>query len=525
MPPPADDILRIGEHPGIRNLRFIVLASASLSAALGAPASIPFAALGAGDWSWPLGVLSVWLLFTAALLLGVSLAYGVIEWSPRQRTASLRRHPLSLRRRTVPIDAITQAWRSLSSGSNGAGYLVYRFTSTDGATSRVLVQGRPMSGLDAQGLRTLAAFVGDLPLEVPDAAGRAPRDGSGNAAGRDHDGSPALTERQQAIAVSLTTGGGKSRVGRDTLLEELATLIDFAELTDQIGFGDSSGNTPGTVEQGGTVEQAAMREQTGKRGQAGQRGQAETARAGARAPASHPRGGQPARATTRRRRGGIRALIAFVRSERLDRAWERDDAEALELLAANPSPTARIRRLLLRLLVGSIAIALLAIVGAVILEAVGARLLDADTNDIVALLFGCAILLSAVLYLAWCAAADADVRHRRRLARSWMAGRDDDERERGMAAPLLLAWGEPERRLRVAVASVLCLVGSTAIIAAFFVFSETELPRLTGVGVLVSGLALEVLGVVTFIRVTRGRRADAEEMVYMGGQRLLPPAN
>jgi hypothetical protein len=508
MPPPADDILRIGEHPGIRNLRFIVLASASLSAALGAPASIPFAALGAGDWSWPLGALSVWLIFTGGLVLGVSLAYGVIEWSPRQRTASLRRHPLSLRRRTVPIDTITQAWRSLSSGSNGAGYLVYRFTSTDGATSRVLVQGRPMSGLDAQGLRTLAAFVGDLPLEVPDAAGRAPRDGSGNAVGRDHDGSPALTERQQAMAVSLTTGGGKSRVGRDTLLEELATLIDFAELTDQIGFGNSSGSTPGTVEQGGTREQAAPRE-----------------RAGVRGPASHPRGGQPARPTTRRRRGGIRALIAFVRSERLDRAWERDDAEAVELLAANPSPTARIRRLLLRLLVGCIAVALVVIVGAVILKAVGARLLDADTNDIVALLFGCAILLSAVLYLGWCAAADADVRHRRRLARSWMAGRDDDERERGMAAPLLLAWGEPERRLRVAVASVLCLVGSTAIIAAFFVFTETELPRLTAVGVLVSGLALEVLGVVTFIRVTRGRRADAQEMVYLGAERLLPPAN
>jgi hypothetical protein len=452
MPPP-DDIVRVGIHPGITNLRFILLASAGLSPALGSLAAFPFAVLGAGDWSWPLGVLSAWLIFAGALVLGVSLGYGVIEWSPRLRIASLRRHAFSLRRRTVSIDTITEAWRSLSSASN-AGYLVYRFTSADGATTRVLVQGRPMSGLDAQGLSDLAAFVGELQLEVPDAAGRARRDGSGF---------PALTDRQRALAVSLTTGGGKSRVGRDTLLEELDDLIE-------------------------TVP-------------------------------------PPTSTTTRRPRGGIRALVATLRSERLDRAGQSDDAEALTILDANPSPAARIRRLLLRLLVGCIATGLVVLVAAVVLEAFDTGLLDADVNDVVALLFGCALLLSGVFYLAWCATADADVRHRRRLARAWMTARDDDERERGMAEPFLAAWGESDRRLRMALAFVACLVGSTAVIAAVIVFIDEELTVLAGVGVLAGGLVLEVLAVVLFVGTTRRRRADAEEMVHLGGQRLLPPAN
>jgi hypothetical protein len=461
MPPP-DDNVRVGIHPGITNLRFILLASAGLSPALGSLAAFPFAALGAGDWSWPLGVLSAWLIFAGALVLGVSLGYGMIEWNPRLRTASLRRHAFSLRQRTVSIDLITEAWRSLSSASN-AGYLVYRFASTDGATTRVLVQGRPMSGLDAQGLRDLAAFVGALPLEVPDAAGRAQRDGSGSRAGRDRDDGPALTDREQALAVSLTTGGGKSRVGRDTLLEELDNLLQAV------------------------------------------------------AP--------PARTTARRPRGGIRALVATFRSERLDRAGQRDDAEALTILAANPSSAARIRRLLLRLLVGCMATGLVVLLAAVVLEAFDTGLLDADVNDVVALLFGCALLLSGAFYLAWCAASDADVRHRRRLARSWLAARDHDERERGMAEPFLAAWAEPDRRLRMALAFIVFLVGSTAIIAAVIVFIDEELPVLAAAGILVGGLVLEVLGVVLFVGTTRKRRADAQEMVSLGGQRLLPPGN
>jgi hypothetical protein len=474
MPAPTDDTVRIGRHPGIQNLRFIAGASAGVGAALGAPASIPFAALGLGDWSWPLGVLAVWVVFGGGIALGVALAYDVIEFDPRERTATMRRRTLSFRRRTVPLDTITEAWRSLSSAPNGAGYLVYRFVSSDGATSRVLVQGRPMTGLDAHGLRDLAGFVGELPLEVPDAAARPARIGDGRGAADP----PALTERQRATAVSLTEGGGKSRVGRETLLTELHALIDAAEAAD----------SPYP---------------SGADGAAGSRG--------------------PAAQATRRQRGGIRGLIAAIKAERLERAWEEDDAEALELLASSVSPAARRRSLFLRLLVGCIGTGLAVVAVAIVLDAIDTTILRASGEDLVFLLVASAIVLSIAFYLAWCAAADADVRSRRDLARRWMAQRDDDERERGMATPLLLAWGEQAWRLRLSLAFIVCLVGATAIIAAYFVFSETGLPLLTSIGVLVSGLALEVAGVATFTSVTRRRRAEAEEMVHLGGRRLLPP--
>ena len=488
MPARDDDTVRIGTHPGLVNLRFIVLSAGTIGALLGSVASIPFDALGAGELSWPLGVLSVWLLFTTGLLLGVTLAYDVVEWSPSAHTVSLRRHALSLRRRTVPINTITEARRSLSSASNGADYVVYRFTSTLGATSRVLVKGTPMKGLDAPDLRRLAAFVSELQLEVPDAAAPAARAGSRDARGHVGDGIPPLTDRQLAAAVSRTTGGGSSRVGRDTLLEELDTLIRAAELRDPQG--DVSPNDP-------TASTAH-----------GKAGRAEL----------------PARAKDRRPFGGIRSLIAMIRSERFDRECLDDDAEALEVLAANPSPTARLRGVLMRALVGCIAAGLLVIAVAVVLEVVGARLLGSEANDVVALLVLCAMLLSFVLYLGWCAAADADVRHRRKLARSWMARRDDGERERGLAEPFVAAWEAQELRLRVAGAAIVIMIGSTAIVAAVIVFVTTTLPLLTSVGIFVSGAALTGAGIALFVGITRRRRADAEELVYLGGLRLLPPA-
>ena len=214
----------------------------------------------------------------------------------------------------------------------------------------------------------------------------------------------------------------------------------------------------------------------------------------------------------------------MLRSERFDRECLDDDADALEVLAANPSPTARLRGVLMRALVGCIAAGLLVIAVAVVLEVVGSRLLGSEANDVVALLVLCAMLLSFVLYLGWCAAADADVRHRRKLARSWMARRDDGERERGLAEPFVAAWEAQELRLRVAGAAIVIMIGSTAIVAAVIVFVTTTLPLLTSVGILVSGAALTGAGIAVFVGITRRRRADAEELVYLGGLRLLPPA-
>lgn len=214
----------------------------------------------------------------------------------------------------------------------------------------------------------------------------------------------------------------------------------------------------------------------------------------------------------------------MIRSERFDRECPDDDAEALEILAANPSPTARLRGVLIRALVGCIAAGLLVIAVAVVLEVAGSRLLGSEANDVVALLVLCAMLLSFVLYLGWCAAADADVRHRRRLARSWMARRDDDERERGLVEPFVAAWEAQELRLQVAGAGIVCMTGSIAVVVAVIVFSTTTVPLLTSVGIFMSGAALTGVGITLFARIMRRRRADAEELVYLGGRRLLPPA-
>ncbi|KQP53981.1 hypothetical protein [Agreia sp. Leaf283] len=474
MPAPTDDTVRIGRHPGIQNLRLIAEASLSVAAALGAPASLLFSTLGAGEGSWPLGVLSVWLVFGGGIAIGVTLAYAVIEFSPGESTASMRRGTLSFRRRTVPLDTITEAWRSVSSAPNGTGYKVYRFTSTDGATSRVLVRGHPMKGLDAQGLRSLAAFVGGLPLEVPDAAARPARIGDG----REAAGPPALTERQRAAAVSLTEGGGKSRVGRETLLIELQGLIDAAEAADSRYPSGADGTTE-------SRESAA--------------------------------------AATRRPRGGIRALIALVKADRLERAREDDDAEATDLLASHLARTGRLRRLLLRLLIGCIGVGVGVVAVSIVLDAISSRILNATGEDVVLLVVASAILLSIALVLGWCAAADADVRSRRDLARRWMALRDGGERKRGMPTPFLLAWTEQAWRLRSAGAGIWSVVGAVMIIIGIVALVDSELPLFTRIGILVSGLALVGIGVAMFMSVTRRRRAEAEEMVYLGGGRLLPP--
>ena len=472
MPAPTDVTVRIGRHPGIQNLRFIAEASLGVAAALGAPASLLFSTLGAGDWSWPLGVLAVWIVFGGGIAIGVTLAYDVIEFSPHERTASMRRGTFSFRRRTVPLDTITEAWRSVSSAPNGTDYIVYRFISTDGARARVLVRGRPMTGLDAQGLRSLAAFVGGLPLEVPDAAARPARIGDGHEAA----GTPALTERQRAVAVSLTEGGGASRVGRETLLIELEGLIDTAEAAD----------SPYPSGVGGP---------TGSR--------------------------EPAAPTTRRPRGGIRALIAMVKADRLERAREEDDAEATDLLASHLARTGRLRRLLLRLLIGCIVIGVGVVAVSIVLDAIDTTILNATGEDVVLLVLVSAILLSIPLVLGWCAAADADVRGRRDLARRWMALRDGDDRERGMPTPFLLAWTEQAWRLRSAGAGIWSVVGAVMIIIGIVAIVDSELPLFTRIGMLVSGLALVGIGVAMFMSVTRRRRAEAEEMVYLGGRRLL----
>jgi hypothetical protein len=434
-------MIRIGTNPALASLPFIASVTAGVSVVLASPASALFAGLGAGGWSWALGFVAVWVVFAGGIVAGVSIAYGTVQWDPERRVARLRG-------REVSLDSITEAWRSLSTGANGAAYLHYRFVSTEGASVRLLVAGRPMKGLDADDLKDLRRFVAELPLQVP-------------SAGKDE-----LSDRQRAAAVNLTSGGGKSRVSRETLLEELAP--------------------------GNGVQPVG----------------------GIRIPTAEPVNAAPAGV------GGLRGAISLIEAARLDQQWQADDTEALAVLAEKGRASRRLRRVLGWLTVAAGGIAFASVVLAAVDEEVRG-LLDSDSESWLKVVIVAGILGGIAFYLAWCAAADSDVRHRRGLAREWIETRDDRERERGLAEPFLLAWGEPVRRLPNAVGFIALVIGLFAILVGTFVPAE-EGQAIGRVIALVLGLA----GVIWFGLVVaaslRRRSADAEEKVVLGGLRVLP---
>ncbi|WP_440710636.1 hypothetical protein [Herbiconiux sp. YIM B11900] len=432
-------MIRIGRHPLAAAWRLVVVVTAGGSAVLAALASAVFMALGAGAWSYLLAFLSVWAVLGGGVAIGLRIAYSVIEWDPDRRVARLRG-------REVPLDTITEGWRAVSSG-NGAAYLAYRFVSTEGPSARVLVAGRPMRGLDEDGVAALARFVRELPLRVP---------GDGTQGAR---AEGELTDRQRAEAVSLTEGGGKSRVSAHTLL---------AELGEPTGLPDSaSGATPDADASG------------------------------------HP-------------------AISAREAARLERHWEEDDAAAATVLSEQVPVARRLRRLFFWLVIAALGVAAAAIVYAVVQEELE-RSLD---NDVVLVFVVGGFGLGVLFLLAWSAAADADVRHRRRLAETAWDGLDADERRRGLAAPYLLAFAEPVRRFRMVLAFVLCTLGLLVMLFSIFLIAEPEpgdLPVL-GFGVLAAGVAMEVWAAVDYIRLSRRKRADAELLILRGGWRLVPPS-
>lgn len=434
-------MIRIGGNPTLRSLPLVAGVAAVLGLVLAGPVSLLVAAAGVPEaGSWVLAFVLVWAVL-GGLIVGIAgIAYGSVHWDPDARVARLRG-------RTVPLESITEAWRALSSSSQyGTAYLAYRFVSTEGASVRVLVAGRPMRGLDAEGIAALGRFVAELPLELPKPAAVD--------AGRN-----ALTERQKAAAVNLTDGGGRSRVARETLLEEL---------------GAAQGVTP----------------------------------APPAAPPVYP--DDPDR------------FITAARADRLAREWGADDALAATLLDGLPRTARRLRRLFFWLQVALFGVAAVVLIAAVVQETIDGPLGSVD-NDVVTLFFVGGGLSGLLAHLAWCAAADVDVRARRRAAREWRAARSDDERRRGLPAPFLLAWGESGLRLLAASGFVVATLGLLVALASIFLFTMEDLSAAPGSAVLIVGVLMIAAAVAAFVRVQRQKRRDAEELVVLGGWRLLPP--
>ncbi|NYD70975.1 hypothetical protein [Herbiconiux flava] len=453
------DAVRIGGNPGLGSWKLVLVVTAVCGGVLSAFPGAAYVALGLGEWSWVLGFLTAWAIIAGALLLGLHLAYGGLVWYPSERAVELRG-------RRVPVDTITEAWRSLSSNGT-ATYVVYRFVSTEGPSVRLLVAGRPMKGLDAAGVKALARFVRELPLVVPDARPDVLGDTD----------APRLTDRQRAAAVSLTTGGGKSRVGRETLLTELGA----DEPTD-----------------GDHLEPAA--------------------------PADDEPAYLPPASTRRHRPAGDRVVISAREAARLEREWEADDQHAERMLAADPGRAQTFRRLFFWLTVGSLTVAVIAIVLAIVGEDSSDGLLGSLDDDLVVALIIGPGLLGLLFYIGLCAASDAQLRHVRRLGRRWLDERSRDDPEvqtRGLAASLLAAWVGSALRLRSVLAFLLCLLGSFIVVASVFFFTENS--PLGGALCLAIGVALVVVAVLLFLRVQRRKRADAEQLVLLGGWRVLPP--
>ncbi len=449
--------MRIGGSPGLRSWKLVLGVTGFGSLALAALPAAGYDALGLGEWSWPLGFLSVLVVLAGGILLGLHLAYGGIVWHPDERVAVLRG-------RRVPIDTITEAWRSLSSNGT-ASYLTYRFVSTDGPSVRVLVAGNPMKGLDDTGLQQLARFVAALPLVVPDARPAPAGDAS------------ALSDRQRAAAVTLTTGGGKSRVGREMLLDELRAAVAPTEAGD-----------PATA-----------------------------------APDDDSAAYLPPASARRRRPEG--ETLSAREVERLVRDWDADDRDAARMLAEEPTRARPLRRLFFWLMIASLGVAVAVIILAIADEQLNGVLLDANGEDLIVLFIVGPGLLGLLFYIAWCAAADAHLRSVRRLGERWLderAQEDPEVRQRGLATPLLAGWAVSVQRLRTVLAFLICLVGFFVMIAAIFFFTEEAV--LGGVVALGVGLVLEVVAVLMFLRVQRQKRADAEQLVLLGGWRVLPPA-
>ncbi|WP_368496891.1 hypothetical protein [Herbiconiux sp. A18JL235] len=447
-------MVRIGGHPLVGAIPLIAGLSVFAGFALAVPLSGLYSWLGAGAWSYALAFITLLILFGGGISLGLGLAYGTVAWDAQRRVARLRG-------REVPLDSITELWRSMSD-SGTATYLSYRFVSEEGPSARVLVAGRPMRGLSAEGLKALSEFVAALP-----AGAEANRIDADAARAVDETG---LTERQRAAAVTIIGVGGKSRVSPATLLAELAPFIEPRD-------GKSASGSPSAV---GSARSTSHSEPAGS--------------------------------------------ISSDEAARIQAEWAEADAAAAAQLTAEVSTLQRLRRTAFWVTVLPIVVAAGAIVIAVIAETAGGGSIESDLNDSIGISVLGGMVFGVLFYLAWCAIADADIRRRRRLADAAWNSLPASDRHLGIAMPLLAAFSQPALRLRRGLAFGASVVGLiVALVGIIMVIEPDDVPLIGAIGAIVVGGGMIVWSVFAFIAVQRAKRRDAERLVLLAGWRLLPP--
>jgi hypothetical protein len=290
-----------------------------------------------------------------------------------------------------------------------------------------------------------------------------------------------LTDEQSTVVDALSDTGGRSDVGKRLLLEELAALID----------------------PNGTARPA-------EHGQPDAEGD----------PVAPPLPPAPGSEST------PRTVLSAEEADVLERRWQRDDEDAVAFLSTQSVPAATARRVFFWITALAVLAAVVAIVIAVVLEQSNGSL-DSDTNDLVGLAVISSAVVGAVAYLAWCAAADAQVRRIQALAREWLASRDPEQRTRGLAAPFLSAWTEPAPGTRLIRA--LSYVGATLgglvvlVVIVVAVIEDEVLPPLGLSLAAAIGVAITAASIVGFVSTGRSRRKAREQLVLLAGWRLVPP--
>lgn len=406
-------------------------------------------------------------ILSVALLLVV--IFGLVALLYRPLAWDPRAGTASFGGRTVPLASVTRAVRGISAGV-GAAYVTYRFFSTEGPSVRVLIAGQPLQGLDAASVAELIRFIEAAPIVEPLRPG-------------------GLSDQQAALADALTESGGKSDAGKRLLLEELRSMLAVQNPDAPVAAAvEPNATSANPLAPPIPVDAADV--QVPDRPRMSQREAAE-----------------------------------------LERQWEADDADATRYLQAHPAPFVSLRRILVLLTVVAGVTSAIALVIAVIAETTSGSRLDEDANDLAALWIVGPGLLGVVLYLVWCAVADAQVRRRQTIAFAWLGTRDTQQRTRGLAAPLLAAWAEPAPGTRSARALGFTgsVIGGLAFLIGLVLFFDDSDDVLDLGGPLLATLltviggAILAAGIVGLVWSYRRRRAGARELVLHAGWRLDPP--
>ncbi|PSL38332.1 hypothetical protein CLV49_1951 [Labedella gwakjiensis] len=187
---------RIGRNPVIGAARLTSVLSAIFGLAVGSAVS----RMTDGAVGYEIAVLVSAAAFFGLVFGIAALLHRSLDWDEQAGTVSFWRH-------TVPLASITRVERSLSVGVGTSVSLSYRFVSTEGPSVRILVAGRPLKGLDHEGLDSLRRLVEAAPIAEPALVDE-------------------LTDEHNVLVDGLSESEGRTAVGKLLLLRELDRLID-----------------------------------------------------------------------------------------------------------------------------------------------------------------------------------------------------------------------------------------------------------------------------------------------------------